>query len=96
MRIQVKLGGSGSPLGGEREKVVGMIAWDEAVEGMGWGRWRWCHLFAFLALEPLLSIVSIHLAIVNDVWEVIRASFSLQRGDIGPSAIILVLMTVKT
>ena len=29
-------GGSGSPLGGEREEVVSMIVWDETVEGMGW------------------------------------------------------------
>ena len=43
-------GRSGSSLGCEREEVVGMIAWDETVEGMDWdagGRREFLLLLSF-------------------------------------------------
>jgi len=44
-------GRSGSSLGCEREEVVGMIAWDETVEGMGWDAGGRRDFFAFLAFR---------------------------------------------
>ena len=38
---------SGSPLGDEREEVVGKIALDETVEGTGWDARGWRDLFSF-------------------------------------------------
>jgi len=40
-------GRSGSPLGDEREEVVGKIALDETVEGKGWDAGGWRDLFSF-------------------------------------------------
>ena len=44
-------GRSGSPLGDEREDVVGMIALDETVEGTGWGARGRRDFFSFLAFR---------------------------------------------